>query len=584
MFERILYVGEQDAIIELKKELISGEDIMNMPLVLEDDQKSILAEVKSIDQGQAKVKLLGEITEGRFVSGVLRKPSLSSQIRSLSIEELYLIVGEEKYGHLKMGTSPFYSNKEVYASSNELFSNHIAIFGNSGSGKSCGVARFLQNLFQTPNFIPYKANFLIFDASGEYYSAFSNLNQINPNYHYRFITTNNLEKPGSELLQIPIWLLDAYDLTLLLNVHSHTAISILEKTLKLARIFAEDSDLGRGYKNHLIASAIMNILYSNQPSASKRDEIFSIFNTCSTEEFSRDTIVQGVGYTRKLQDCFLIDSNGQFAERVLLTEYVSKFINIKYEAKDVDKIHYYTLEDLEKALHFALISEGWLRNENVYADSITLKVKLHELVIGDTAKFFHAHKFVTKDQFLSNLVVSQNQKFQIINFNLEDIDDKLASAIVKILSKMILEFSKKLERGSFPFNLLIEEAHRYVRKDNDEELLGYNIFDRIAKEGRKYGVMLGLISQRPVDISETVISQCSNFIIFKMSHPRDIDYITKMIPNITEDIIEKQKSLQVGTCLAFGSAFKVPLLIRVELPNPLPSSGNSNVIEKWTKN
>ena len=465
-----------------------------------------------------------------------------------------------------------------------ICSNHLAIFGNSGSGKSCGVTRFIQNVFRTPNFVPYKSNFLIFDSSGEYYSAFSNLNEINPNYHYRFITTEKLEKEGSEPLLLPIYLLDAYDLSLLLNVHSHTSISILEKTLKLARIFAEYSELGVGYKNHLIASAIMNILYTNQPSASKRDEIFSILNSCSTNEFSRETTIQGIGYTRRFQDCFLIDSNGQFAERVLLTEYVSKFIDSKYETKEIDKIHFYTLNDLEKALHFALISEGWLRNENVYADSVTLKVKLHELVIGENAKFFNSSKFMSKDQFLSGLVVNNNQKYQIVNFNLEDIDDKLASAIVKIFSKMIFEFSKRLERGSFPFNLLIEEAHRYIKKDKDEELLGYNIFDRIAKEGRKYGVILSLISQRPVDISETVISQCSNFIIFKMSHPRDIDYITKMIPNITEDIIEKQKSLQVGTCLAFGNGFKVPMIIRFELPDPLPSSGNTDVVSKWTKN
>ncbi len=583
MFERISYVGEQDATIELKKDQLLTEDIMSMPLVLEDSDKSILAEVKSIHEGQASVKLLGEITDGKFVSGVLRKPSLASRIRTLSLEELYLIVGENKYGYLHMGVSPFYNNTNVYAPMNQLFSNHLAIFGNSGGGKSCGVSRFLQNVFQTPNFIPYKSNILIFDASGEYYTAFSNLNTINPNYHYRFITTSSLDRPNSEKLSLPIWLLDAYDLSLLLDVHTHTAISILEKTLKLARIFALDDAAGTGYKNHLIASAIMNILYTNQPSASKRDEIFSILNTCRTDEFSRETEIKGVGYTRKLQDCFLIDSNGQFAERVLLTEYIANFIDTKYESKEADDIHFYTLEDLEKALNFALISEGWLRNENVYADSITLKVKLHELVIGETSKFFNADSFVTKDQFLSSLVVSNNQKYQIINFDLEDIDDRLASAIVKIISKMVFEFSKKLERGSFPFNLFIEEAHRYVKKDNDEELLGYNIFDRIAKEGRKFGVILSLISQRPVDISETVISQCSNFIIFKMSHPRDIEYITKMIPNITEDIIEKQKGLQVGTCLAFGSAFKVPLIIRVSLPDPLPLSGNTDVVSKWTK-
>lgn len=584
MFEGITYVGEHDVEVRVNKEMLLTKDIMNMPLVLEDGDKTLLGEVKSINESSASIKLLGEISDNRFNAGILRKPTFSATIRNLTIEELYMIVGKDKYGSLYLGKSPFYNNSNIYVDMNDLFSNHLSIFGNSGSGKSCGVTRFIQNVFRTPNFVPYKSNFLIFDSSGEYYSAFSFLNQLNPNYHYKFITTGKLDRQNSEQLNLPVYLLDAYDLSLLLNVHSHTSISILEKTLKLARIFAENTEEGTNYKNHLIASAIMNILYTNQPSASKRDEIFSILNTCSTNEFSRDTYIQGVGYTRKFQDCFLIDSNGQFAERVLLTEYVSKFIDSKYETKDVNKVHFYTLPDLEKALNFALISEGWLKNENVYADSVTLKVKVHELVIGEDSKFFNSDKFMTKDQFLSGLVVSNNQKYQIVNINLEDIDDSRASAIVKIFSKMIFEFSKRLERGSFPFNLLIEEAHRYIKKDKDEELLGYNIFDRIAKEGRKYGVILSLISQRPVDISETVISQCSNFIIFKMSHPRDIDYITKMIPNITEDIIEKQKSLQVGTCLAFGTGFNVPLIIRVELPDPLPSSGNTDVVSKWTKN
>jgi len=96
--------------------------------------------------------------------------------------------------------------------------------------------------------------------------------------------------------------------------------------------------------------------------------------------------------------------------------------------------------------------------------------------------------------------------------------------------------------------------------------------------------MLSLVSQRPVDISETVISQCSNFLIFKMSHPRDIEYITKMIPNITEDIIEKQKTLQIGNCLAFGSAFKIPMIVNVDKPDPIPQSSNSDVLKRWVKN
>ena len=154
--------------------------------------------------------------------------------------------------------------------------------------------------------------------------------------------------------------------------------------------------------------------------------------------------------------------------------------------------------------------------------------------------------------------------------------------MTKIYTRMLFEFTKKLKvRASIPFHILLEEAHRYVQNDNDSYLIGYNIFDRVAKEGRKYGLVFNLISQRPVEISETVISQCSNFLIFKMNHPRDLDYIKKMLPNINAEIVEKQKSLQPGTCVAFGKAFKVPMVIKMDKPNPEPQSSNCDVFERW---
>lgn len=582
MFERILYIGDYDAEIKLANSSAIESDIMNMPLILQDSEKTILAEVKDLLADSVKVKLLGQISDGKFIGGVLKKPSLNASIRALTVEELSLIVGNPGFGLMELGISPFYANKKVYTSINELFSTHMCIFGNTGGGKSCGVARTIQNVFYNPEFVPFKSNFLIFDSSGEYYTAFSKINEINPNYHFRFLTTNPNNAHQGELLSIPIWLLNMEDIALLLSANTHTQLSIIEKMMKLVKIFSQSDGEALDYKNHLIANAIMTILYSNQGSASKRNEIFSIFNTCPTNEFNLNATVQGIGYTRKLQECFLIDSSDQFSERVLLTEYLAKFIKPELNQYEPKEVKYFTLTDMENALNFALISEGWLRNENVYADAITLKVKLHDLVIGPYAKFFEYKDFVRIDQYISNLIVKDNQKFQLININLEDVDDAFAKSIVKIFTRLIFELSRKIQRGSLPFNILLEEAHRYVQNDQDEFLFGYNIFDRVAKEGRKYGVIMALISQRPVDLSETVISQCSNFFIFKMSHPRDIEYITKMIPNITEDIIEKQKTLQVGNCLVFGSAFRIPIIVKMEMPNPMPQSSSCNVVENWT--
>ena len=224
-----------------------------------------------------------------------------------------------------------------------------------------------------------------------------------------------------------------------------------------------------------------------------------------------------------------------------------------------------------------------LHNEKIYSDAITLKVRLHSLLISEYADYFDFNEKITAEQYIASIMsYGDNKKAQIVNFNFEDVDDWFAKVITKFFVKMLFDFYKNLSnRATIPFNIFLEEAHRYVQKDNDQYLLGFNIFERVAKEGRKYGVILNLISQRPVELSETVISQISNFLIFKLTHPVDIDYMKKMLPNINANIIEKQKSLQAGTCVAFGNAFKIPIIVHFELPNPAPYSGNCNVIDAW---
>lgn len=580
MLGNIVYINDNIAHIEISSGTPIGANLMNMHVIFEDDQKKILGEVEDISKEIIKVRFLGEIVDNHFIGGVIRKPTLSATLRMISQDEVKLLVGDSKNA-LNIGVSPLYDDYPINVDINTFFGYHMAIFGNTGSGKSCGVARILQNVFLSKDFIPYKANFFIFDSYGEYHNAFKNVNQINPNFNFKFYTTSDVLDGGTSL-QIPPWLLTVDDFALLLGAETHSQIPIIESMLKLVRIFASKDDMANSYKNHLIASAIMSILYTNQTSASKRNDVFSILNTCSTKEFSLESPVQGIGYTRKFRECFLIDSTGQFSESILLTQYVSSFIKEELDKFEVKDDLFFTLEDVEKALNFTLISEGLLRNEKAYNDAITLKVRLHTLVISDYGKFFNYPNFLTLDSYIASIVTFNGKKAQVINFNLEDIDDKLAKVIVKIYTRLLFDFTKNIpKRATIPFHLFLEESHRYVQQDNDNFLLGYNIFERVAKEGRKYGLVLDLISQRPVDLSETVISQCSNFLIFKMTHPRDIDYIKKMIPNVSAEIVEKQKSLQPGTCVAFGSAFKVPMIVKLPLADPEPSSSSSDIFTNW---
>ena len=583
MFDKIIYISDQSANIKLKEDAEVAINLMNLHLIFEDKDKTILGEVDDLEDGIVKARFLGEIVNGKLIGGVLRKPSLDAKIRVIKQEEIPLITGEDKAGYMPFGVSPYYNDFPVYLDVNNFFSNHFAIFGNSGSGKSCGISRIMQNMFEDERLFPYKSNILLFDSSGEYYNAFKDLNKINPNYNYRFITTNEVEGKG-EPLRLPIFLLNENDLTLLLQATEHSQLPIIERMLKLARIFASNGVDANKYKNHLIAKAIMTILYTNQTAPNKRNDVFSILNSCSTDQFNLEAPVQGIGYVRKFRECFLIDNHGQFSESVLLTEYVSSFINDEYDNFEPRKDCYYTLEDLEKALNFTLISEGWLRNENTYGDSVTLKVRLHSLITSSNSNFFKWEKgtYISLENYLSDLMISNGKKYQLVNINLDDVDDDFAKVITKIYSRLLFEFTKGLKaRASIPFHIFVEEAHRYIQNDTDRFLIGYNIFERIAKEGRKYGLILGLITQRPVEMSDTVISQCSNFLIFKMNHPTDVEYIKKMVPNISDEIVEKQKSLQSGTCLGFGSAFKIPLIVKLKMPNPMPMSGNCDVVKIW---
>ena len=582
MFDRITYISDKSADIKLKEGEEVAINLMNLHLIFEDKDKKVLGEVDDMDGNIVKARFLGEIVNGKLIGGVIRKPSLDATVRVIKQEEIPMIVGEAKPGFMPLGVSPFYNDFPVYLDVNNFFSNHFAILGNSGAGKSCGVSRLIQNMFQDKGLYPYKSNMFFFDSSAEYYNAFKNLSSIDPNFNYKFISTNETEGIG-EKLRIPIWLLNVDDLCLLLQITNHSQIPIVERMLKLALIFAEKGEQANAFKNHLIAKAIMSILYTNETSPNKRNEVFSILDSCSTPEFNLEAPVQGIGYTRKFRECFIIDSQGQFSESVLLTEYVSSFINEEFDNYEPKGGVFYSLDDLEKALNFTLISEGWLRNENTYGDAVTIKVRLHSLIVGDNAKYFDVKEYVTVEQHLSSLLISNGKKYQIVNMNFDDVDDSFAKVIVKIYSRLIFEFSKSLkDRASIPFHIIVEEAHRYIQNDTDRFLIGYNIFERIAKEGRKYGVLLGIITQRPVELSDTVISQCSSFLIFKINHPTDVEYIRKMVPNISDEIIEKQKTLQPGTCLGFGMAFRIPLIVKLKMPDPAPLSGNCDVVNIWS--
>ena len=585
MLGKIISVEENEAKIKLNINLEEIPNLINLYVIMEDNANKIIGEITDIIGDVAKVNLLGKIDGDKFEYGIINKPSFSSTIKLVSKEKMPLIIGVEKVEedeHLYIGDSPIYTDVPVYVPINKFFSNHFAIFGNTGSGKSCGVARIFQNLFSKEHDIAYKASIFIFDAYGEYHDAFRNLSNVVPEISLKTYTTN-LKTTDSEILRIPVWLLSLDDIALLLDATSHNQIPIIEKAMKLVTIFAREEELVIKHKNDIIARAILDILSSGKSPVQIRDQIFSILSIYNTKELNLESTVYQPGYSRSLKNCFIIDNTGKIREMELISNFMESFLDDTLELEMPDGSFKYDLKDLKKALDFALISEGVLNSEKIYDETNILKVRLHGLVNSDENTYFDYPEYITKEEYIRSLmVVNGNRKAQIINFNINYVDDRFAKVLTKIYSKLLYDYSKELKvRASFPIHIILEEAHRYVQNDNDVNLLGYNIFERIAKEGRKYGIILGLITQRPSELSNTAISQCNNFLIFKMQHPLDIDYIRDMVPNITSEIIKKLKILPAGTCMAFGLAFKVPVLIKLKMPDPAPASSNCDISSNW---
>ncbi len=571
--------------LKLNINLEETPSIIDLYVILEDTHRKFIGEISDIKNNTAYINLLGEFNNDNFIFGVSKKPSFSASVKLISKEKIPYIIGMPSYDEkrdLYIGKSPIYENVDIGVNINEFFSNHFAIFGSTGSGKSCSVARIFQNLFEKKSSIAYKASLLIFDAYGEYHSAFKDLNTKVPEINFKAYTTNTKDDSIPNI-KVPLWLLNVDDIALLLEATSRAQLPIIEKAMKLVTIFAKEESEVIKNKNDIIARAILDILASGKAPAQIRDQIFSVLSHYNTKDLNLETSIYQPGYTRPLKQCLLIDNTGKIREMELLTTFINQFLVEDVELSLPDGSFKYTLKDLYDAFEFALISEGILSSDKIFDEYNVLKVRLRSLVNGDYAKYFDIDKYQTRDEFIKELLTIENgRKAQVINFNINYVDDRFAKTLTKIYSRIFFEYSKNLKRrASIPIHIILEEAHRYVQNDSDIDVIGYNIFDRITKEGRKYAVMLGLISQRPSELSTTALSQCSNFLIFKMLHPTDVEYIKQMVPNITADVIKKIKLLQPGTCIAFGSGFKLPSLIKLDMPNPSPSSNSCDISSTW---
>lgn len=572
-------IGSYVSIIEFNRKIIAE--------IIAVEDKNFISNKdlsKPLDTRVVKLNLVGEICEHHFTFGVSKMPLLFSEINIITETDLHtmLDIGESEEKKisddntrlisLKIGQSVVFPDYSVNVNIDKFFGFHFAVFGNTGAGKSNTIARILQNIFEKQNYSAKGAKFVIFDSNGEYGKAFEKLNENNPDINYSYVSCDIDEDTH---FKIPAWALSADDWAILLHASEKTQIPVLKRAIDIAKVFFDPDGSDEEVKNHILASTVLGILNSSDSTTSKGDKIKTILSQFGTDKFKLSTNIPN---TSKILNDYLTISYGEMKELDSLIKYCESFIRSNSINTVINKAVPYDLSEFSQAVQFATLYEGSLSSQRIQEYTSTLSTRLQAIVDGIQGKIFVKTEYSSITEYIESLLFSS----QILDLDISMLDDSSSEVITKVLSKIILDYLRFQDhKAEMPINLIIEEAHRFVKNESVSGALSYNIFERIAKEGRKYGLLMGISSQRPSELSKTVVSQCSNFIIHRVQNPDDLNYISKMVPYINRSILDRLTYLQTGHALVFGTAINLPTLTKFEEASPNTDSSNAKISEHW---
>ena len=535
---------------------------------------------------------IGTIKDNQFDFGVSVYPTLYSDVLYIKEQELDTIfktnsnkipIGTDKYRYtsLPIGKSIIFPDYEVKIDIDKFFGSHSAVLGNTGSGKSCTIASMLQTLYKLENNSATGSTFIFFDVNGEYKQAFKNLKD---NKDIQVTNFSIDTEATNEKFQLPHWFLNIDEWALLLKASEKSQLPILRNALGFTQKLSKDVIY------HIYACNIMYVFENWDSPVAKRQRIVSLIQKA---KFPSDKPVDFSSFNAQYGNFGDRAGDPQAAKKeedfkISVRQYIKEdiVIDLKFNS------NYFEFKDLEQALENAILYEEYHGNKQIrdYCSSMITRFK--------SIKEREDFKFLTTtqndksiDKYIYSLLGIEKQednaikKNQVIIIDLNSANDETVEVISCVISRLIFEKLKTAKnRNQFPINLVLEEAHRYISTESGKIFGDANrIFERIAKEGRKYGMFLLVSSQRPSELSRTVLSQCSNFIVHRIQNPEDLSHIRQITPHISETILKRLPSIPTQHALIFGHSVNLPTTFKVNEANPKPKSDNNEISKNWFK-
>lgn len=585
--------------------------------------------------------MVGTIVGKKYIQGVYNYPILDNPVWYVTRNDLNVIFDQKENAseiefkedfYLPIGTSPSFPDFQVKINPDRMFGKHTAILGNTGSGKSCTLTAILQSLFRykyNGNHLK-SAHIVIFDTNGEYKDAF-NIDEeckVNPFWI------------NDEGLKVPYWFMNYDDMDYLFEPTSGTQGPILKRALGLAKSQVKATSkrlIPKLYINNL--KSLIDNLNANSYKAKNAiyedvEPLFNAFKKIQEEnatdfdvsiicdclssiltQKNKNGVYKSGDYIKGSCDCQLINEAVDTITNAL-KEYQKELAEkTTSENRNIDVPLYYDFKSLLSVCFDYAIKESAASQDKLNEYVSTLKLRMQSFVddirlaqpllldnpneienvlvrflayvLGDYCRIYSKGADTIYDKYYGNSE-EDNRHGQITIIDMSLLPFQVLETITGLIGRIILEFLSRFskeERGSMPVVIALEEAQNYIPEINrkDRESISRKVFERIAREGRKYGLSLLVSSQRPSELSKTVLSQCNSFIVHRIQNPDDQVYIRKLVSAANSEILNQLPTLPQQHVIIMGDCVRTPVVARVNTANPCPNSNNPRFIENWLK-
>lgn len=545
-----------------------------------------------------------------FTRGIEIFPTVGDPVLLPTQLQLKAIIESGDNRRVNIGISPLAGNAVVSVDPDRIFGRHLAVLGNTGSGKSCSVAGLLRWSIEAAKEHQDSPNtrFIVLDPNGEYTNSFKGLANV------RVYGAESNEKQGIQQLVVPMWLWNTAEWVAFTQASGKAQKPTLIQALRCVRDGSVD--------------------ITSQPETQMRRYLGSLM-TLNQLEITNGTPWAGGGKTRGyleslrtwrsgIENISGFNTNEQNALGSLSAAFQAVIDSNMSNNSDWPKYPRTFVDQLQQSLISAHTAFGgtdkdafpidadiprpftgddFLRSIEANAEIMgttdyveTMLMRVKTLISDAKLKpVICPEGKITLDSWLDeHICPSSNCKGSITIIDLSLLPTEVTHIITSVMARVTLEVLQRYRRQengeTLPTVLVMEEAHTFIKRyntDTDNEnaaAMCTRVFEKIAREGRKYGLGLVLSSQRPSELSPTVISQCNSFLLHRLSNDKDQELVGKLVPDNLRGLLRELPSLPSRNAILLGWASELPVMVRMNYLEEQyrPKSDDPEYWNVWT--